>query len=181
MIKNLCKIFPVICLLGVVTFSIQVPAIEPPKKVLFICTGNYYRSRLAEAVFNYNFGEGKSNWTAFSRGLNPGYLTPKQRQFPVSIYSLKKLDDLKIPHKYIEGKPTQLTQADLDQSDVIVAVHRKEHEPMLTKQFPDYDLKKVEFWEVPDGGKSEKEFNQALQIVYEKTLELGHRLIRKPL
>ena len=38
-------------------------------RVLFICTGNYYRSRFAEAVFNHRAGEWAPGWSAFSRGL----------------------------------------------------------------------------------------------------------------
>jgi len=36
---------------------------------LFICTGNYYRSRFAEAVFNHHAAETNLKWQAFSRGV----------------------------------------------------------------------------------------------------------------
>ena len=37
--------------------------------VLFLCTGNYYRSRFAEAVFNSVAARMGLSWRASSRGL----------------------------------------------------------------------------------------------------------------
>src|SRR5207249_1727138 len=37
--------------------------------ILFVCTGNFYRSRFAEAVFNHYAKQRQSPWRAFSRGL----------------------------------------------------------------------------------------------------------------
>src|SRR5713101_3323630 len=39
------------------------------KTVLFLCTGNYYRSRFAEALFNSVAGKLGLPWKASSRGL----------------------------------------------------------------------------------------------------------------
>ena len=39
------------------------------KTVLFLCTGNYYRSRFAEILFNHLAGQSKLAWRADSRGL----------------------------------------------------------------------------------------------------------------
>src|SRR4051812_49894075 len=39
------------------------------KTVLFLCTGNYYRSRFAEALFNSVAGKMGLPWRASSRGL----------------------------------------------------------------------------------------------------------------
>ena len=39
------------------------------KTVLFLCTGNYYRSRFAEILFNSVAGRMSLPWKAFSRGL----------------------------------------------------------------------------------------------------------------
>ena len=38
-------------------------------RVLFVCTGNYYRSRFAEAVFNHLAAARGLPWRAVSRGL----------------------------------------------------------------------------------------------------------------
>ena len=37
--------------------------------VLFLCTGNYYRSRFAEMLFNHLAVESQLNWKADSRGI----------------------------------------------------------------------------------------------------------------
>jgi len=39
------------------------------RHVLFLCTGNYYRSRFAEIVFNHVAVRMNLNWRATSRGL----------------------------------------------------------------------------------------------------------------
>src|SRR5258708_13890413 len=39
------------------------------KTVLFLCTGNYYRSRFAESLFNSVAGKMGLPWRASSRGL----------------------------------------------------------------------------------------------------------------
>ena len=38
------------------------------KKILFLCTGNYYRSRYAEEIFNHMARNKGLPWRAFSRG-----------------------------------------------------------------------------------------------------------------
>src|SRR2546423_8328983 len=42
---------------------------RPEKSVLFLCTGNYYRSRFAEILFNSVAGRMGLPWRASSRGL----------------------------------------------------------------------------------------------------------------
>ena len=39
------------------------------KIILFLCTGNHYRSRFAEILFNFVAGRMGLPWKAFSRGL----------------------------------------------------------------------------------------------------------------
>jgi protein-tyrosine phosphatase len=39
------------------------------KMVLFLCTGNYYRSRFAEELFNHEAERASLPWIAQSRGL----------------------------------------------------------------------------------------------------------------
>ena len=40
-----------------------------PKTILFLCTGNYYRSRFAEVMFNSVAAKMSLPWKATSRGL----------------------------------------------------------------------------------------------------------------
>ncbi len=46
------------------------------KTVLFLCTGNYYRSRYAEILFNAKAEEMGLEWNAVSRGLAPDPRNP---------------------------------------------------------------------------------------------------------
>jgi protein-tyrosine phosphatase len=39
------------------------------RQVLFLCSGNYYRSRFAEDLFNHAAKSAGLNWRASSRGL----------------------------------------------------------------------------------------------------------------
>ena len=39
------------------------------KVVLFLCTGNYYRSRFAEELFDYLAPANCAGWVAASRGI----------------------------------------------------------------------------------------------------------------
>ena len=140
-------------LLGVICFdnlgtarSLQLPK---EKAVLFICTGNLYRSRFAEALFNFYGSENKSGWKAFSRGLDLTSLTSSQKKLKVSGLVIEGLGDLGIPFSFADGQPTQLTQNDLEQSDYIVALNRQEHQFTLEKTFPS-QKSKIHYWEIGD-------------------------------
>jgi protein-tyrosine phosphatase len=114
------------------------------KKVLFICTGNFYRSRFAEAVFNFQADQRKLPWQAYSRGLAihwaDGFLSPftaaalSERQIPVSYTSLGRI---------------QLTEKDLESADLRIALDRAEHLQMMEQQFPNW-AQRIQYWEVPD-------------------------------
>jgi protein-tyrosine phosphatase len=112
--------------------------------VLFVCTGNFYRSRFAEALFKARATT--SALTANSRGLD----TSKPRDTGVSPLVLEELKRLKISADLIAGYPRQLERADLDDADVVVLLNGSEHAPRLKTQFPQADLTKVRQWSVPD-------------------------------
>jgi protein-tyrosine phosphatase len=113
------------------------------KTVLFICTGNYYRSRAAQAAFNE---QAKDGWSATSRGLDLS--TPHKT--PVSPLVLEELKRRHIDEARVAGSPQALTRQDLDAASVVVLLDGAEHEPMLRKQFPDFPFDKVRSWSVQD-------------------------------
>ena len=43
--------------------------LQKVKTILFLCTGNYYRSRFAEELFNHHAERAGLDWVAQSRGL----------------------------------------------------------------------------------------------------------------
>jgi protein-tyrosine phosphatase len=113
-------------------------------QVLFICTGNFYRSRFAEAVFNHSVRQAGLNWNAVSRGLAihwaEGYLSP---------FTMEALQQRGIDLQNTGKSRVQLTVHDLENSAVRIAMSKDEHYPMLQEQFPEW-VKKIEYWRVPD-------------------------------
>jgi protein-tyrosine phosphatase len=113
-------------------------------KVLFICTGNYYRSRFAEAVFNHSArGEGMA-WSAFSRGL-----AIHLADGDISDHTASALRERGIAGKDTGPTRIALTGSDLAGAGLIVAMKRDEHRPMLLQQFPEW-ANRVIYWNVHD-------------------------------
>ena len=114
------------------------------KRLLFICTGNFYRSRFAEAVFNHLAEERGLPWWAFSRGLAihwaEGY---------ISEFTREALVERRIELRHTGPGRVQLSEADLKSADLIIALKDEEHRPMLASQFPEWPSKVV-FWDVSD-------------------------------
>lgn len=115
------------------------------RRVLFLCTGNYYRSRFAEIFFNELAGRRGLSWTADSRGLaldgcNYG---------PISTYTIANLKSRGIESESCERFPKPLTEADLATADHVVAVKEAEHRPLMKMKFPRW-CDRIEYWAVHD-------------------------------
>ena len=81
------------------------------KRVLFLCTGNYYRSRFAELLFNHQAAQRGIDWVADSRALalelginNVG---------PISHYTVTGLQARGVMVDATHRLPQQVTEADL--------------------------------------------------------------------
>lgn len=101
------------------------------KKILFLCTGNYYRSRLAEILFNHYATEADMECEAESRGLSE-----KSRMSGLSPVALRYLHKLNFegPEQFAR-EPMPIRVEDFEKFDLIVAMNRKEHEPLLKTRF----------------------------------------------
>jgi len=113
--------------------------------VLFICTGNYYRSRFAEIYFNYLTAKQTSSLIARSRGFR---MNPEKNKGVLSPHALSYLELLNI-ETYDVGIPTKLEDADLRNATRIIAMDEKEHRDMMVRFFPEW-IDKVEFWHFED-------------------------------
>jgi len=115
-------------------------------KLLFICTGNYYRSRYAELFFNDLALKSQINWTSISRGLaaDEGHNVG-----PIAPHVLERLKLHGIPLNGHARFPMQLEEKDLLEADLIIALDRRDHQPMMTKQFPTW-ADRITYWDVPD-------------------------------
>ncbi len=118
------------------------------KTVLFLCTGNYYRSRFAEALFNSVAGRMGLPWRASSRGL--ALERGVHNVGPMAASAVKTLEAMGVrAGDAITRMPAQVTTDDLEGAALIVALKHAEHLPLLQERFPDW-AEKVEFWHVDD-------------------------------
>ena len=116
------------------------------KQVLFLCSGNYYRSRFAEHLFNWLAPQANLRWRADSRGLRAGQYG---NIGPISRFAVEGLKLRGIPINGEHRYPLELTLPDLAGSDLVTAVKESEHRAMLREQFPLW-TNLVEYWHVDD-------------------------------
>ena len=144
---------------------------EEPKRVLFLCSGNYYRSRFAELLFNHLARlEGLAYW-ADSAGLWPDCQTHNSGS--ISPHTLAALAERAIPLPSAERAPRDVTQADLEASAFVIALKEAEHRPLVLRLFPEL-LHRVEFWHVDDVGDAPP--SVALPMIERHVQELVKRL-----
>jgi len=114
--------------------------------ILFICTGNYYRSRFAEALFNHHATLRKLRWRAFSRGLAIDRVI---EQDGLSCLTVAALSERGIERRHTSLEPRALTSQDLPDADLIIALCEVEHRPMMDEAHPAW-ADEVIYWNVPD-------------------------------
>lgn len=115
--------------------------------VLFLCSGNYYRSRFAEILFNALAEQAGLPWRADSAGLIVD--RPNRNVGSISSMTLDALRARNIQLPGNERPPRQVTDEDLAGADWIVAVKEDEHRPLLRERFPAW-ADRVEYWHVHD-------------------------------
>jgi protein-tyrosine phosphatase len=114
------------------------------RKLIFLCTGNYYRSRFAELYFRHIARTRDIDWQVDSRGLRPGAWNVG----PLSVHTRDECDRLGISCEPLRD-PQELQLEDLQSADRVIAVKETEHRPLMLEKFPDFvDL--VEYWEIHD-------------------------------
>jgi len=115
------------------------------QRVLFLCTGNYYRSRFAEIYFNWLARQQDIGWTADSRGLALDGCNYGR----ISRYTVARLKEQGIDHDRDQRFPPPLSEVDLAAADLIVAVKEAEHRPLVAARFPAW-RDRIEYWHVHD-------------------------------
>lgn len=116
-------------------------------RLLFLCTGNYYRSRFSEAFFNHHATARGLRTRAFSRGL----ATHLVRDYPdlLSPHTVKRLAELRIRESLTGERPVQCANADLATAHRIIALKEAEHRPLLAELHPGWE-NRVRYWHVHD-------------------------------
>lgn len=113
--------------------------------VLFLCTGNFYRSRFAEALFNHHAATTGLAAAALSRGLR---LDPRN-DGPISRHVVEGLVVRGLDLPYPVRFPQAVHSADLVAADVVIALDESEHRPLIRSSFPAWE-DAVRYWDVPD-------------------------------
>jgi predicted translation initiation factor SUI1 len=138
------------------------------KNVLFLCTGNYYRSRYAEIVFNSVAGQMGLPWRASSRGL--ALEQGVNNVGPMAVSAVKALEGRGLRAVVECGRfPIQATAEDFELANWIVALKEGEHLPLLQERFPTW-AERVEFWDVDDAA-------DILVLIEREVMDLAARLI----
>jgi protein-tyrosine phosphatase len=117
-------------------------------KLLFLCTGNYYRSRFAEILFNALAMESGLEWQADSRGV--AIEMGVNNVGPISVTAVHTLRALGVAVYGADRYPLQVQEADLQQAHLIIALKEAEHRPILHVRYPAW-VDGVEYWHVHDG------------------------------
>ena len=125
-------------------------------KVLFLCTGNYYRSRFAEIVFNLRAAKVGLAWTADSRALAIERLGDSANIGPISPHTLEGLRERGLPAPEVIRSPRPAKDEDFQASDLVIALKEAEHRPLLAARFPGW-VERVEYWHVHDLDAAEPE------------------------
>jgi predicted translation initiation factor SUI1 len=142
---------------------------QQQQTVLFLCSGNYYRSRFAEVLFNSVAGKMGLPWQASSRGLavdrSVGNVGPMAA---LAITALKELG-IRAASDATTRLPVQVTTNDLEGAERIIALKHAEHLPLLQERFPAWS-DKVEFWHVDDAP-------EVLGLIEQEVMSLVARIL----
>ncbi len=117
------------------------------RTILFLCTGNYYRSRFAEEWFNDRATVLGLPWKADSAGLAENCWTLNTG--PISPHTVQELRTLQVTIRGEARSPKDADPSLFQTANRIIAVYRREHEPMMQRRFPDYS-ELIEYWDLPD-------------------------------
>lgn len=121
------------------------------KRILFICSGNYYRSRLAEILFNHEARAAGLACEAQSRGLLRVGEIKGLSSHATAYLKEQNLESLAEDPR----NPLALDVEDLTEADLVVALNRSEHQPMVEQKFASlakalHKTGKLRYWNVYD-------------------------------
>ncbi len=148
------------------------------KTVLFLCTGNYYRSRFAEVLFNAVAVRMGLPWRASSRGL--ALERGVHNVGPMAASAVQALAALGVrAGDAVTRMPAQVTADDLEGAALVVALKHAEHLPLLQERFPAW-AEQVEFWHVDDAPEVLGLIEQEVMGLVARILGGGRRQGSKP-
>ena len=119
------------------------------RRVLFLCTGNYYRSRYAEELFNHLATAEGLAWHAFSCGA--AEKGSPDNFGPMSLFAREALAAKGITPEGGLRNPRSCSLTDFAEAQVVVALKEAEHRPLIERRFPEV-ANRVIYWHVDDVG-----------------------------
>ncbi len=149
------------------------------KVVLFLCTGNYYRSRFAEELFNFLAPRKCPGWIAASRGIAVDLGSNNIGPIAAQTVTALQRRGVHLDRQFVR-MPIQLKLADLNDADHIVGLKYAEHFPLMKNRFHSWltinDIDRMEYWDVHDIDLMTPEL--ALPLIEERLEDLVTRLRR---
>ncbi|MEO6600600.1 MAG: low molecular weight phosphatase family protein [Polyangiaceae bacterium] len=116
-------------------------------RVLFLCSGNYYRSRFAEHLFNHLAEASGLAYRADSAGLWPECHTRNPGPMARDTIAALKERGIALPPEL--RSPRDVQASDIAEAALTIAVKEAEHRSIVVARFPAL-LDRVEFWQVDD-------------------------------
>jgi protein-tyrosine phosphatase len=144
-------------------------------RLLFLCTGNYYRSRFAEVLFNSLAAASQLDWRADSRGLALDLTGGNVGPMSTAAFELLAVKGIRCVS--MKRFPQAVSAGDLQAAQLIIALDEQEHRPMMRVRFPEWENKAV-YWLVHDLDKWNAE--TALTILDNQVNQLVEELRKNP-
>jgi protein-tyrosine phosphatase len=116
-------------------------------RILFLCSGNYYRSRYAEIVFNSLARAAGIEWTATSAGLRPENFSVNPGPISRNVLAAARDRGYAVPDP--ARAPRGVTEHDLEAASLVIAMKESEHRPILEARFAGF-AQQVTYWSIHD-------------------------------
>ena len=146
-----------------------------PSTVLFLCSGNYYRSRFAELLFNHLVAKTTLAYRADSAGLWPN--CRRHNIGSISAHTVAALRERGVSLPDSHRVPRDVREADIRAAALTVALKEAEHRPIVIERFPNL-LERIEFWHVHDVEDAPP--SEAIPLIETNVRALIERLRRVP-
>jgi protein-tyrosine phosphatase len=117
------------------------------RRILFLCSGNYYRSRFAELLFNHLAEAAGLSYRADSAGLWHECHTHNSGPISRDTIAALKARGIALPEPL--RSPRDVQASDIAEATLTIAVKEAEHRSIVARRFPEL-LDRVEFWQVDD-------------------------------